>query len=395
MEQYGKKGPFNNAMKENYILEKFYEENFQKKDAEVLENYKASKVNLARNEVVENLDIASVDDYVRNANKDLRIVSSETITLSKQEQCLNLVFYCSTNYFDIENPQKGICSGKNEEILANLADLNPNGKTAVIFGGNLLGEEWQIKYLKNARIENNKAIYFGINKRKYRLNKDIRKFFKMGEKLGLDLDVYLMRGNQEKAILKELNRDVMGEVYEELKDKYVNGKNSRLHYLNGESLTLNITKQNKNKSVFNATIGLQTNMTNKSLTASGDVRANFKTNGVLPSDVCFVCNGNYAGKLGDNIYHVSGQSKYARTTRSTTTNTQIAPKNYNVFTLYVEGNKELTVQEGGANIFPEGLEIQNELYKESKKRKYLLEACSDFIENQLKKIKLSSEDVTK
>lgn len=395
MEQYGKKGPFNNAIKENYILEKFYEENFQKKDAEVLENYKASKVNLARNEVVENLDIASVDDYVRNANKDLRIISNESITLSKLEQCLNLVFYCSTNYFDIENPQKGICSGKNEDILSNLAEVDPNGKTVVVFGGNLLGEEWQIKYLKNAKIENNKAIYFGINKRKYRLNKDIKKFFKIGEKLGLDLDVYLMRGNQEKAILKELNRDIMGEVYEELKDKYTNGKNCKLHYLNGESLTLNIIKQNKNKSVYNASIGLQTNMTNKSLTASGDVRANFKTNGVLPCDVCFVCNGNYAGKLGDNIYHVSGQSKYARTTKSTTTNTQIAPKNYNVFTIYVEGNKELTVQEGGAKIYPEGLDIQNELYKESKKRKYLLQACNDFIENQLKKMKLSSEDVTK
>ena len=191
MGDYGKKGPFTNPIKENYILEKFYEENFLKKDAQYLENFKVSKVNLAKNDVVENLDSASVEDYVNEVLKKKRdVVSSETITLDKNHECLNLVFYCSTNYFDIDNPQKGICSGKNEEIINNLSDVNARGKTAVIFGGNLLGEEWQLKYLKNARIQNNKALYFGLNKRKYRLMRDIKKFFTLGERLGLDLKLY-------------------------------------------------------------------------------------------------------------------------------------------------------------------------------------------------------------
>lgn len=391
MEQYGKKGPFTNPIKNNYILEKFYEENFQKKDAELLENFKVSKVNLATNEVVENLDPALVDDYVSEVlNRKANIISDNTITLNKNEECLNLVFYCSTNYFDMSNPQKGICSGKNEEILSNLASVNKNGKTIVVFGGDLLGEEWQIKYLKNAKIENNKALYFGLNKRKARLIRDIKKFFTYSDRLGLDIDLYLMRGYQEHFIVKELNRDVMEEVLLELSDKYVKDNKSRLHLLNGGvSLALNVVKKNANKSSYNATVGFQTNMKNKTLTAKGEASASYSYNGSIPSNVCFVCNGNFAGKLGDRTYHVSGQSQYMRTPKGK--KPQLAPKGYNVFTLYVEDNNEITVQEGGANIFPKGLEIQNEIYKENKKRKYLLEACDGLIKTQLNKIKLSRE----
>lgn len=391
MEQYGKKGPYTNAIKQNYILEKFYEENFQKKDAEKLENFKVSKVNLATNEVVEGLETALVDDYVNEVlNKKTNIIAEENIVLKRSEECLNLIFYCSTNYFDISNPQKGICSGKNEEILSNLTYVNPNGKTVVVFGGDLLGEEWQIKYLKNAKIENNKALYFGLNKRKHRLIRDIKKFFTLSDRLGLDIDLYLMRGYQEHFIIKELNRDVMQEVAEELQDKFMRDGKSRLHYLSdGVSVALNIVKKNKNKKAFNATIGIQTNMKNKTQTASGEDAATVKFNGTLPTDICFVCNGNFAGKLDDNVYHVSGQSQYIRTPKGK--KPKLSAKGYNVFTVYPEGEKELTVQEGGANIFPENLEIQNELYKESKKKEYLLSACEDLIKAQLKKIKLTKD----
>jgi len=391
MEQYGKKGPFTNPIKNNYILEKFYEENFQKKDADKLENFKVSKVNLATNEVVENLDAALVDDYVSEVlNRKVSIISDNTITLDKNQECLNLIFYCQTNYFDMSNPQKGICSGKNEEIISNLSSVNPNGKTIVVFGGDLLGEEWQIKYLKNAKIENNKALYFGLNKRKARLIRDIKKFFAYSDKLNLDIDLYLMRGFQEHFIIKELNRDVMEEVMIELSDKYTRDNKSRMHYLNdGVSLALNVVKKNKNKSTYNATIGFQTNMKNKTLTARGEANASYSYNGSVPSNVCFVCNGNFAGKLGDRTYHVSGQSQYIRTPKGK--KPQLAPKGYNVFTLYIEDNNEITVQEGGANIFPEGLAIQNEIHKEGKKKKYLLEACDSLIKGQLNKLKLSKE----
>jgi len=390
MEKYGNKGPLNNAIKTDYILDKWYEENFQKKDADKLENYKVSKVNLATNDVVENLDTPIVDDYVNEVlNKKTKVVSNNTIVIDKNQECLNLIFYCSTNYFDISNPQKGICSGKNEDIIANLASINPNGKTVVIFGGDLLGEEWQIKYLKNAKIQNNKALYFGLNKRKARLIRDIKKFFLYADKIGVDIDLYLMRGYQEHFICKELNRDVLQEVNEELSAKYMRGKESRLKYLDeGVSLTLNVVKKKKNKT-FNATIGLQTNMRNKSLTASGETSASYNYNGALPADIKFVCNGNFAGKLDNNTYHVSGQSQFLRTTKGK--KPTLAPKGYDVFTVYVEGEKELTVQEGGANIFPEGLEVQNEIYKAEKKREYLLDVCNKLVENQLKNVSLIEE----
>jgi len=391
MEEYGKKGPFTNPIKNNYILDKFYEENFQKKDAELLKSFKVSKVNLATNEVVENLDAALVDDYVSEVlNRKVSIVADNTILLEKEHECLNLIFYCQANYFDMSNPQKGICSGKNEEILNNLGQVNPNGKTIVVFGGDLLGEEWQIKYLKNARIENNKALYFGLNKRKARLIRDIKKFFSYSDKLGLDIDLYLMRGYQEHFIIKELNRDVMEEVVQELCDKYTRNGKSRIHYLNdGVSMAVNVVKKNKNKTSFNATIGFQTNMKNKTLTAKGEASASYSYNGSLPSNVCFVCNGNFAGKLGDRTYHVSGQSQYIRTPKGK--KPQLAPKGYNVFTIYVEDDNELTVQEGGANIYPNGLEIQNEIHKEGLKKKYLLEACDSLIKTQLNNIKLTKE----
>ncbi len=386
MGDYGKKGPFTNPVKENYILEKFYEENFLKKDAAFLENFKVSKVNLAKNEVVENLDSASVDDYVNEVLKKKRdIVSSETIVLDKNDECLNLVFYCSTNYFDIENPQKGICSGKNEEILSNLAQVNVNGKTAVIFGGNLLGEEWQLKYLKNARIENNKALYFGLNKRKYRLIRDIKKFFNIGEKLGLNLDLYLMRGYQENFIIKELNRDILEEVYMELKSRYTSENGCKLHYLDGgSSLALNVVKKNKNRTNYTATIGLQTSMNNKSLTAKGEDSAS-KKNRPLPVDSTFVCNGNYAGKLDDSTYHVSGQSQYLRTSKNNTQN--LAPKGYNVFTVYLENDNELTIQEGGYAIYPDNLALQKENYKENKKTDYLFKICTSEFNKKMEEIK--------
>lgn len=387
MEDLNKKGFLNNANKIDYILDKWYEENFQKKDAHKLENYKISKVNLTTNEVVEKLDTPLVEDYVNEVfEKKTKIVSDNTIKLSKNDQCLNMIFYCSTNYFDISNPQKGICSGKNEDILQSLASVNPLGKTIVVFGGDLLGEEWPIKYLKNARIEKNKALYFGLNKRKARLINDIKKFFNYSDKLGLDIDLYLMRGYQEHNIYKELGRDILGEVTEELADKFVVDGVTKLHYLDdGVSLALNVVKKNKN-ATLNATIGLQTNMRNKSLTAKSEAVASYNYNGTLPTTINFVCNGNFAGKLNDNTYHVSGQSQFLRTTRAK--KPQLAPKGYNVFTIYVEGENELTVQEGGANIFPVDLAMQNEIYKADKKREYLLEACQDLFKEKLNKLSL-------
>lgn len=386
MGDYGKKGPFTNPIKENYILEKFYEENFLKKDVAFLENFKVSKVNLAKNDVVENLDPASVDDYVSEVLKKKRdVVSDETIELNKDDECLNLIFYCSTNYFDIDNPQKGICSGKNEEILKNLSEVNVNGKTAVIFGGNLLGEEWQLKYLKNARIENNKALYFGLNKRKYRLIRDIKKFFTISERLGLNIDLYLMRGFQENFIIKELNRDIMEEVYCELKNKFLDENGCKLHYLDGgSSLALNVVKKNKNRTNFTATIGLQTSMNNKSLTAKGEDSASRK-NRTLPVDATFVCNGNYCGKLDDFTYHVSGQSQYLRTSKNNTQS--LAPKGYNVFTVYLENDNELTIQEGGYNIYPQSLNIQKENYKEAKKTDLLFKICTTEFNKKMEEIK--------
>lgn len=383
MADYGKKGPYTNPEKNNYILEKFYEENFPKKDADLLENYKISKVNLATNDVVENLGTPTVDDYVNEVlSEDYSIISNETITLKRNQESLNLIFYCSTNYFDTSNPQKGICTGKNDEIINNLSSVNPRGKTIVIFGGDLLGEEWQLKYLRTASIQNNKALYFGLNKRKQRLINDIKKFFSLSDKILLDIDLYLMRGFQEHTIIKEIGRDIFEEAFNELKDKFVRDGVSRLHYLNtGVSVILNVEKVGRDRRKRNATIGIQTNMKNKTSTARGEVSARKNFNGQLPCDAVFVCNGNTPGKLENNTYHVSGQSQYVRTPKGK--KPMYASKRYNVFSAYVEDNNEFVIQEGGNNIYPENLNIQKAVHRERKKKKCLLSTCYNIIKEKL------------
>ena len=366
-----------NAQKEQKLLEIFYEENFRKKDKALFEKYIVSKVNLATNETIENASIAGVHEYnYQIANKKTANITKQTITINPNEPGFNILFYSGTNYYDKSNPQIG---RKNDNTRADirhqLSLVNKQGRTHVIFGGDLLGNEWEIKYLRNADIKDGKICYFGINKRKERLISDIKAYFSLAKGMGIEnIDLYLMRGAQEHKIMKELGRDIMQEVCDEL-------NNPQLHYIDeGVSLGMNVVKKGV-KNQFGI-IGLQTNQTGKATTILGANRSSVKDNGELIADLTFRCNSNVIGKLsGKEIYNVSTQSSYLRTPRGQKPDNHA--RYYNVFWVNLENNNEFSVVDGGTKIFDDNLALEKAIHLNELKKQILLECCLNVIQEQL------------
>ena len=368
-----------NPDKEKEILKIFYEENFRKKDKHLLEQYIVSKVNLATNQAIEQASVATAVDYTSQlANKKTANLTKQVITIKANEQGFNLLFYSGTNYYDKSNPQTGrTTNNTRQEITHQFSKVNPNGRTHIIFGGDLLGTEWEIKNLRNADIVNGRICYYGINKRKERLISDVKAYFNIAKKLNItNIDLYLMRGAQEHKIMKELGRDILQEVYEELSTHY-----PQLHYIDeGVSLGMNVVK-NGAKPKYGI-LGLQTNQTGKATTISGANRSSLKDNGELFADLTFRCNSNVIGKLGGKeIYNVSTQSSYLRTPKMQKPG--LHARDYNVFWVNLEDNCEFSVVDGGTKVFDNNLALEKQLHLNQLKKQALLNICLDTIEQQL------------
>ena len=177
-----------NAQKEQMLLEIFYEENFRKKDKELFEKFMVSKVNLTRNDTIKNASIAGTKDYTNQiAGKKTANLTQQVITINPNEPGFNILFYSGTNYYDKSNPQMGRKNDSTRiEMKRQLSLVNKQGRTHVILGGDLLGNEWEIKYLRNADIIDGKICYYGINKRKERLVVDIKAYFTIAKKMGIE-----------------------------------------------------------------------------------------------------------------------------------------------------------------------------------------------------------------
>lgn len=349
--------PLNNARKQEEIIELFYKLNFDKATY--------NKINLEKNSVVEKLKTATKANYVDQiATKKTGTVTNSDIYLDENQEYIKLVGYSSTHYYDKSNPQKGIISNARLKALyEKIKPTNPKCKTCVIFGGDLVGKEWQMKYLNNATITNGVINYYGLNMRKKQLIADINFVLKQGA------DVFLMRGSEEHRVMQELNRDVLQEIYEEI-------DSPNLHYINeGVSLAVNVIKKLPNNKEYKAVLGFQTNMLTKSVTANGNAQAAVANNGTLDCDKLFVFNANYAGKLNNNSYFVSGQSMYLDTAKNK--KPAHAAKNYDVFSIYVEGNHDLTVVEGENNFINRNVELENKIHEESIKFETLKEICEE------------------
>lgn len=366
-----------NAEKEQEILNIFYRENFRKKDRSLLEQYIVSKVNLAQNETVATAAIASASDYPNYVSqKKTKTVTSQSIKIGQNETGFNLLFYSGTNYYDKSNPQNGRKDNLTRCLIRHqLEKVSHLGRTHIIFGGDLLGNEWEIKYLRNASIIDGKIYYFGINKRKERLASDIKTYLSIAESLKIkNVDIYLMRGAQEHKIQKELGRDILQEVVDELALPNV-------HYIDeGVSLGMNVTKAGNDK--LYGIMGLQTNQTGKATTVRGANNSAIRDNGTLNADLIFRCNSNIVGKInGEQIYNVSSQSTYVRTPRMQ--KPEFHAGFYDVFWVNLEGNNEFSVVDGGINIFDNNLALEKKVYENKIKNELLLKHCMQMIDKDL------------
>lgn len=366
-----------NAQKEQRLLEIFYEENFRKKDRELLEQYIISKVNLAENETIEISTVATASDYTKQiSNKKTATVTKQDFVIDQDENGFNLIFYSGTNYYDKSNPQVGRVDNLTRNIIQHqLSKVNKGGKTHVIFGGDLLGNEWELKYLRNADIRDGKIYYYGINKRKERLVCDIKAYFRIAKIMGIEnLHLYLMRGAQEHKIMKELGRDILQEIIDDLNIE-------NLHYIDeGVSLGLNVVKKGK-KNTYGI-MGIQTNQTGKATTIQGANRSAVKDNGELYANLIFRTNSNVVGKISSGeVYNVSPQSTYLRTPRMQKPETH--SRFYDVFWVNLEDDYEFSVVDGGINIFDLNIDLEKKLYENRTKKYLLVDMCLESVESAL------------
>lgn len=365
-----------NKQKEQKLLNIFYEENFRKKDKALFEQFIISKVNLATNDTIENADIAGAKDYVSQlAEKKTASVTRHIINIKSNQPGFNLLFYTGANYYDNSNPQFGRKDDLTRKAMKHqISKVNKQGGTHLIIS-DVFGWEWEIKYLRNAVIKDDKIYYFGINSRKERAVRDIKAYMILAQRAGLkDFHIYLMRGAQEHKIQKELGRDVFQEIYDELSF-------NNLHYIDeGVSLGMNVIK--KGQSTKYGILGIQTNQTGKASTIQGANRSAYKDNGELFANVIFRCNSNVVGKLvGNEIYNVSNQSSFYRTPKGK--KPELSTKFYDVFWLNLENDYEFSVVEGGTNIFDDNLALERKLHENCIKKQVLLKCCLQTIQNGL------------
>lgn len=369
----------NNQNKLDFLLDNWYKKTFGENYQENI-SYNAfqTKINLASNDIVKSLEDATLDDYLDLVDeKSSEPISTQTFIIPSNKDSLDLIFYCSTNYFDISNPQKGITTGTLESSIRDqFARCNPNSAVKIIIGGNNLGEEWRFKNYKDSKIIENRGQFHGLIERKNMLASDIKRYLAIADEMGFpDAEIYLIKGYQEHVISKNLCIDVFADIVKEI-------NSPRVHYISeGVGPFIPCERHLDDGTVIHGEIKLLTNMRNKGKTANSESMSVERYNGQNKGTTTFVLNGNVFGKLNDNKeYHVTGQAEYLRTTKGNKPDK--SAKGYDVFSLYISPN-EITVIEGSGNLFSKDVALQLEKDYQEKKSHYLLSAIFDSIEKKL------------
>lgn len=304
--------------------------------------------------------------------------SVHDIVLNEDQKCLKLVNYCSLNLFDMSNPQAGRIDGSWKDKLKNMLAANSTNKVVLALAGDLVGTEWEWKYLVNADYNKQYKLYnyFGLMYRK----RELIKIVDFALRNGAD-EVLLLNGAQEHIVMKKspTKRDILQEV----SDHFKNSDNAdKIHYLNqGVSVSVNLVKKNEKTSTYYSTIGFQTNMTNKAQTAQADYVAALRNNGRLEADAVFVSNGNTAGKYGENLFFVSSQAIKQKTAKGKIPG--VAPEDYNVFYIYPEASHDLVVVTGNGDIETRDTVLSNKISTEMERKEILAKIAKEKIEAKL------------
>lgn len=381
MAENNKSGFQNNLNKLEFLLDNWYKKTFGENYTEN-SSYNAfqTKINLATNDIVTALEDATMDDYLELVSEKAREpISNEVFKIPSNRSSLDLIFYCSTNYFDLSNPQKGISTDRLDESIRNqFKRCNPNGSVKIIIGGNNLGEEWQFKDYKDSKIINNRGQFHGLLERKTMLVNDIKKYLQIADEMGFkDAEIYLIKGYQEHYINQKLCIDAFKDIVKELNDP-------RVHYISeGVNPYINCERYLDDGTVVHSEIKLLTNMRNKGKTAKSEENSVSRYNGLNKGTTTFVLNGNVFGKLNDTQeFHVTGQAEYLRTSKGNKPDK--SAKGYDVFSIYISPNETIVV-EGCGNLFPKNVELQLEKDYQNKKTEKLMDTIFDVIEKKVKK----------
>lgn len=373
------------------VINKFIKESGEDYTGDLRNN-----VNWATGDEVKDLKKPNSQDFFDEIkNRTTSPISDEVIYIDKNEQSLNLIFRNSLNIRDMGNPLYGEEDKSNKENLRKNIELaNPSeNKVCVIYGGDLLGNEWELKRLNNAKIisqasskeaqkvesgefledgkeikdgEVKKALFFALGEKVKVLKRDIRFALSQG------VDVYLMNGAQEEKINKYFKINVLKTIAKDI-------DNERLHIIEGVNTIINVAKQVGDSYKY-FTIGLLTNNSLSKARQGQQAVSGVKMNsGENNADVVFVTNTNVAGKKGKNIYYVSGESTYMNI--ASKKSPVSAPKFYNTFSLSMNDSHDFVVIEG--HNFPSVNDLEMKLYTEMKKQQLIKKQIVKNFEQEL------------
>lgn len=390
------------------VIDKFIRESGEDFTSDLRNN-----VNWATGEEVKDLKKPTTQDYFdATKSRTTSPISDETIIIEENQKALNLIFRNQLNIRDMGNPLYGEEDKSfKKNLTININKANPNeNKVCVVYGGDLLGTEWELKRLNNAKIisqstlqelksvatdvmgadkvddmhsptEVRKALFFALGEKVKVLKRDI-KFA-----LAHNIDVYLLNGAQEEKINKYFKVDVLGTIVKDI-------NNPRLHLIKGVNTIVNVAKITKGNNRRYSTIGFLTNNSlSKAREGQQSVNAVKLNSGANSADVVFVTNTNVAGKKGPRTYYVSGESTYITIAQKKFP--VLSPKHYNCFSIRMPKSHELTVIEG--HNMPPIYQLEKDVYDEFKRQQYIKEQIKENIENELNSItaKTKSADPVK
>lgn len=376
-------------------------------------------VTFATQEEIDKFRLPTAKDYFDQIHKrTTKIISKSKIVIDEKQDRLNIIFRNSLNIRDVGNPmffEENNLNRKNFSTNIIKAGREKN-KVCVIYGGDLFGNEWLIKYLNNAPILKDdvpleegqklsdvilwddkkkrfeykgeyylkgnviydarkkdltirRALYYGLKDRKNELKKDITFALSHG------VDVYLCDGLQEHKINQYFKINVLSDIVKEMKKPH-------LYYIPGVNSIINVAKKTKKGEIY-ATIGMQTNNSlSKAQTNQSAAQAIAKNCGLNYADVIFCTNTNIAGKIGSNIYVPSGEATYKNTPDKKFP--MVSPKGANCFSLSLNGWKDISVIQG--NDLPQVNFLEKEIYDEQYKNTIIKNIINEKAKQQLEEI---------
>lgn len=422
--------PNMSGKKAEILIEKYFDANItaeHKRSNEV----KRTLAGLTADEVNE-IAFANKLDYINQVIEKTKEGIGPEICLGEGQTGFNIVFYNDTNYFDLARPQSQIdILDKREKIRKQLKKVDKNEKVVVVFGGNLLGEEWKLANLRNALVletkeytdlidailqsgidtdsknkitqslqtledpadeETQKKVerivgYWGIKKRTAQLRNDIRTYLSVARELDIkDFEIILMNGAQEHKVKQKFNLDVLEKVYNELKDKFPN-----ITYVNqGVNVIFPVFTNNKGKNSLHISLNIQTNSRTKAKKASSVLLASDRENGPTNASACFRLNvANFSGCY-QGIFYPTGQSMFNKASKGD--NPERAPQDRDVYHIDITDNDKCEVTRGGSIDF-DNYSLERILNEELLKRDCIKEIIMEIYEDKINNIIFSeSED---